>query len=118
MDTLEDLFRRLEQLNEVGAALSQERDINRLLENILIAAKTITHADGGTLYRVTEDEQSLRFEIVRTDSLQIAFGGASGQPLSTKFRDLPLYQERLRQLAARQPATHGALSACLPASVK
>lgn len=32
------LFRRLEQLNGIGAALSRERDIERLLENILEAA--------------------------------------------------------------------------------
>ena len=50
-----NLFRRLEQLNGIGAALSRERDIERLLENILEAAKTITGADGGTLYSVTED---------------------------------------------------------------
>ena len=31
MDTTDDLFRRLEQLNEVGVALSRERDINPLL---------------------------------------------------------------------------------------
>ena len=60
MDSIEDLLRRLEQLNTIGAALSKERDITRLLENILVAAKTITHADGGTLYRVTDDRQALR----------------------------------------------------------
>ena len=91
MDTIEDLFRRFERLNEIGAALSHERDINRLLENILVAAKTITHADGGTLYRVTEDERSLRFEIVRTDSLKIAMGGTSGNPIP--FPLLPLRTE-------------------------
>src|SRR5574343_957798 len=93
MDTLDDLFRRLEQLNEIGAALSHERNLDRLLERILLAAKQITHADGGTLYRMTEDGRHLRFEIVRTDSLAIAFGGSSGQPLSSKFPDLPLYTE-------------------------
>ena len=92
MDTLESLFRRLEQLNEIGAALSKERDIERLLENILIAAKTITHADGGTLYRMSEDGRSLRFEIVRTDSLRIALGGTTGNPIS--FPNVPLYDER------------------------
>jgi HD-GYP domain-containing protein (c-di-GMP phosphodiesterase class II) len=91
VDTTEDLFRRFERLNEIGAALSHERDINRLLENILVAAKTITHADGGTLYRVTEDERSLRFEIVRTDSLKIAMGGTSGNPIP--FPLLPLRTE-------------------------
>jgi len=91
VDTIEDLFGRFEQLNEIGAALSHERDLNRLLETILVAAKTITHADGGTLYRVTEDERSLRFEIVRTDSLKIAMGGTSGNPIP--FPLLPLRTE-------------------------
>ncbi|MCB1891554.1 MAG: GAF domain-containing protein, partial [Rhodocyclaceae bacterium] len=91
MDTIEDLFRRFEQLNEIGAALSRERDIDKLLENILLAAKAITHADGGTLYRVTEDGLSLRFEIVRNDSLAIAMGGTSGNPIP--FPPLPLRTE-------------------------
>ena len=88
------LFKRLEQLNEIGAALSQERNINRLLENILVAAKTITHADGGTLYRVTEGAKgtwALRFEIMRTDSLGIALGGTTGN--SINFPNLPLTTE-------------------------
>ena len=88
----ESLFRRLDQLNEIGAALSSERDISRLLEKILLAAKTITHADGGTLYRVTEDGQALRFEIVRNDSLCIALGGSSGNAID--FPDLPLRDAR------------------------
>ena len=93
MDTMKDLFQRFEQLNAIGASLSNERNIDRLLENILLAAKAITHADGGTLYRVSEDQRSLRFEIVRTDSLKIAFGGTTGEPISAKFQDLPLYRE-------------------------
>ena len=93
MDTMTALFQRFEKLNRIGASLSNESNIDRLLENILVAAKTITHADGGTLYRMSEDQQSLRFEIVRTDSLKIAFGGTTGQPISAKFNDLPLYRE-------------------------
>jgi HD-GYP domain-containing protein (c-di-GMP phosphodiesterase class II) len=76
----EDLGQRLEQLNLIGASLSGERDINRLLELILTAAKSITGADGGTLYRVTE-EKTLRFEIVRTSSLKYYLGGTSGNPV-------------------------------------
>jgi len=76
----EDLGPRLEQLNAIGASLSAERDINRLLEGILSAAKTITRADGGTLYRVTE-EKTLRFEIVRTTSLAFHLGGTTGTPV-------------------------------------
>lgn len=88
MDSVDDLLRRLEQLNEIGAALSKERDITRLLESILLAAKTITNADGGTLYRMVDDGSELRFEILRTDSLQIAMGGTSGNAIS--FPNLPL----------------------------
>ena len=93
MDTMTDLFQRFEQLNRIGASLSNESNIDRLLEGILLAAKKITHADGGTLYRVSEDQQTLHFAIVRTDSLKIAFGGASGEPISAMFNDLPLYLE-------------------------
>ncbi len=90
MDSVDDLLRRLEQLNEIGASLSKERDITRLLESILLAAKVITNADGGTLYRMAENQSELRFEILRTDSLRIAMGGTSGNPIS--FPNLPLRQ--------------------------
>jgi HD-GYP domain-containing protein (c-di-GMP phosphodiesterase class II) len=86
----EDLGQRLEQLNTIGASLSAERDINRLLESILAAAKTITRADGGTLYRVADDK-TLRFEIVRTTSLKYYLGGTSGNPVP--FYPIQLYKD-------------------------
>src|SRR3954469_22836382 len=86
----EDLGQRLEQLNAIGASLSAERDINRLLEAILTAAKSITRADGGTLYRVTE-ERTLRFEIVRTSSLKYYLGGTTGNPVP--FYPIQLYKD-------------------------
>jgi HD-GYP domain-containing protein (c-di-GMP phosphodiesterase class II) len=86
----EDLGERLEQLNLIGASLSGERDINRLLELILTAAKSITRADGGTLYRVTP-ENTLRFEIVRTSSLKYYLGGTSGNPVP--FYPIQLYKD-------------------------
>ncbi|HEU4644496.1 MAG TPA: HD domain-containing phosphohydrolase [Burkholderiales bacterium] len=76
----DDLVQRLEQLNAIGASLSAERDIDRLLEAILAAAKSITRADGGTLYRLTEDG-TLRFEILRTSSLKYYLGGTTGEPI-------------------------------------
>src|SRR5713101_3673386 len=81
--TSDDLLQRLEELNRVGVSLSKEKDINRLLENILIAAKNIVNADGGTLYRMVDD-RTLKFEILRTDSLNIAMGGTTGV-------DIPFY---------------------------
>ncbi len=91
MELSQDLFARLEQLNQIGASLSKERDINRLLESILVAAKKITNADGGTLYRMTEDGTALRFEILRTDSLNIAMGGTTGVAIS--FPNLSLHDD-------------------------
>src|SRR4051812_5664323 len=86
----DDLGQRLEQLNAIGASLSAERDIHRLLETILTAAKTITRADGGTLYRVTDD-RTLRFEIMRTSSLKFYLGGTTGNPIP--FYPIQLYKE-------------------------
>ncbi len=85
-----DLLDRLDQLNRIGVALSQERDITKLLELIVVAAKKITNADGGTLYRMTEDK-TLRFEIVRNDSLGMAMGGTSG--VAIPFHPVFLYDE-------------------------
>jgi HD-GYP domain-containing protein (c-di-GMP phosphodiesterase class II) len=85
-----DLLRRLEQLLGIGVALSKERDINRLLEAILVAAQSITHADGGTLYRMT-DERTLKFEIMHNDSLGIAMGGTSG--VEVPFYPIHLYDK-------------------------
>jgi len=93
VQTVEDLFRRLEQLNDIGASLSAERDINRLLESILLAAKAITRADGGTLYLLTEEDgtKRLKFEIMRTHSLNIAMGGTTGTPIP--FYPIHLYSK-------------------------
>jgi HD-GYP domain-containing protein (c-di-GMP phosphodiesterase class II) len=83
-----DLLQRLDQLVEIGVALSSERDIEKLLESILVAAKSITNADGGTLYRM-QDSRSLKFEIVRNDTLGVAMGGTSGVPIP--FYPVSLY---------------------------
>lgn len=91
-NTLDDLFRRLDELNDIGASLSSEHDLKLLLEKIVLAAKRITRADGGTLYLLADDRNALHFEIVRTDSLNIAFGGSSAQSASGLFPDLPLYR--------------------------
>jgi HD-GYP domain-containing protein (c-di-GMP phosphodiesterase class II) len=83
-----DLFNQLERLNAIGVALSSEHDNDRLLETILLGAKELTNADGGTLYTVTE-EGKLKFEIMRTQSLNIAMGGKTGKAIP--FPPLPIY---------------------------
>ena len=66
------------RLIELGISLSAERNRDRLLEMILLAAKDLTRADGGTLYLVSEDRDELCFAIMRSDSLGIALGGTTG----------------------------------------
>jgi HD-GYP domain-containing protein (c-di-GMP phosphodiesterase class II) len=91
MTQTNNLLQRLDELNAIGIALSSEHDINHLLEIILEAAKRIANADAGTLYLIDAEQQALRFEIIRTDSLGIAMGGTSGKLIS--FNPIPLHDE-------------------------
>ncbi len=73
------------ELNKIGAALSAEHDINRLLSLILDKSRQITAADAGSLYLVVKGGASgqpdaLEFALAQNDSVQIAFQ-ASRMPL-------------------------------------
>ena len=61
----------LQRLIDIGIALSAERDTNVLMETILLEAKSLSNADGGTLYIRTKDNR-LRFKIMRSDSYRSA----------------------------------------------
>jgi DNA-binding response OmpR family regulator len=91
----------------IGVALSAEQEFDRLLERIVLEAKSFCYADGGTLYLRTEDDH-LKFVIMRNDSLNIALGGISGKGIS--FPPLPLYDETTGEPNNRSVATHAALS--------
>ena len=77
------------KLIELGIALSSEKNRDALLEKILIEAKNLTYADGGTLY--LREENNLHFAIMRTNSLNIAIGGTTGKEI--KFPPLKLYDD-------------------------
>lgn len=82
-----------EQLNlllQAGTALSSEKDINALLEQIINVAMVITHADGGSLYRKL-DNDTLEFSILKNKSLGLHMGGKSAIPSS--IPPLPLYKD-------------------------
>ena len=83
-----EMFRRLIDL---GIALSAEHHHPKLMEMILLEAKRICNADGGTLYLMSDDERYLSFEIMRNDTLDIAMGGTTGQ--SIPFPPLSLYKD-------------------------
>jgi len=96
-----------ERLIQIGIPLSAERDRNRLLENILLEAKDLSNADGGTLYLCTDDHR-LRFAIMRTDSLKIALGGTTGKEIA--FPPLQMYDPDTGVENHKNVATHVALS--------
>lgn len=73
--------KRFERLIELGIALSSERNHNRLMEMILLEAKRIPNADGGTLYLHNEETGELSFEIMRNDTLDVAMGGTTGKEI-------------------------------------
>jgi HD-GYP domain-containing protein (c-di-GMP phosphodiesterase class II) len=83
-----ELLKQLDRLNSIGVALSAEPNNDRLLEMILLGAKELTNADGGTLYTVNDDNR-LKFEIMRTLSLNLSLGGTTGKAIP--FSPLPIY---------------------------
>ena len=75
-DALGVAEREQQQLNEIGVALSSERDINALLTLILKKTREITGADAGSLYLVDEDasrQRRLRFMLTQNDSIEFPF---------------------------------------------
>src|ERR1700723_873436 len=75
-EELEAAEREREQLNEIGIALSSQRDVRELLNLILAKAREITRADAGSLYLIEEDaegQRHLRFMLTQNDSLVFPF---------------------------------------------
>jgi HD-GYP domain-containing protein (c-di-GMP phosphodiesterase class II) len=75
------------ELNQIGIALSETRDVDQLLSLILTKAREITGADAGSLYAVEEEGQLpdrppngergprwLRFKLAQNDSVDFPFG--------------------------------------------
>ena len=83
---MSELLDRIDRLNEIGIALSAENDTPKLLELIMMGAKALSQADGGSLYFLNNDE--LSFEIISNDSLDIQMGGTSGNEIT--FPTIPL----------------------------
>lgn len=107
-DTNEGLsLSSLQRLIDIGIALSAERDTNVLMETILLEAKSLANADGGTLYIRTDDNR-LRFEIMRTDSLDIAMGGTTGKDIN--FPPLTLVDPKTGEENHKNVASAAALT--------
>ena len=72
----EELVRNLKYLYEIGIALGAERDLGKLLENILFYARKLLSSDAGSIYLV--EDRFLRLAIVQNDTLKgYPFKGAT-----------------------------------------
>jgi len=86
------LARHLKEITRIGAALSVEKNIHKLLEMIIDEAKSLTNADAGTLYILDKEKQVLQFQILQTDAMGIRLGGTSGAEIN--LPDVPLFDSR------------------------
>jgi len=76
-------------LTHIGLSLSAEKDTKKLLERIVVEARSLCRADAGTLYLLDKENQELVFEIVQNDTLKISLGGTSGE--DAVFPNVPLF---------------------------
>ena len=72
VETMLDRTRLLEELIDIGLALTSERDLHALLERILAQARRFTRAEAGTLF--LREGEHLRPAVVQNDFLEARLG--------------------------------------------
>ncbi len=90
-DFTEQQFYLKKKLTQIGSALSGERNLDTLLEMIVVEAMNFTSADGGTIYIMTPDEKAIAFKILQNRSMNIHMGGTSGKDIT--FPPVKLYKD-------------------------
>ncbi|MGE5416009.1 MAG: HD domain-containing phosphohydrolase [Acidobacteriota bacterium] len=75
----QEILEQVDDLLNVGIALSAQKDYNGLLELILTEARRIPGADAGTLY--IRKPEHLEFRIIQNESLGL-FQGGRGEPVN------------------------------------
>ena len=88
---MDQVLQRIARLNEIGISLSAERDTSIVCDKILKGAMELTNADAGSLYRMSDDQQTLDFVIVTNHSLNIHTGGLTGVEIN--FPPIQLFIE-------------------------
>jgi len=96
----------LEIVIPIGVELSTEEHFGRLLEKMLLEAKSFCKADAGTLYLMKD--KRLEFAVVRNDTLDISIGGTSGNEIT--FPALELYDAATGEPNHSNVATYAALT--------
>lgn len=89
----------------LGVSMISESDFDVLLEMILAEARRFCHADGGTIYLVTERDD-LEFKIIVNETMKIHYGAKRKNP--PPFEPIPLDRESGR--SSSHIAAHVALT--------
>jgi HD-GYP domain-containing protein (c-di-GMP phosphodiesterase class II) len=93
--------REINELNQIGAALSAEHDTGKLLEMILTKCREITSSDAGSLYVVEEDERESKQLLLKNvgdepvvrdaeRSMHLRFKLAQNDSVSVPFREVTM----------------------------
>lgn len=93
--------------DDADIRFGREFDLEHYLETFLIEIQGIYNADAGTVYLRTNND-SLRFAVVRTDSLGLRYGGTSNNDIA--FPTLPLYDRHTGEANHHSVATHVTLT--------
>jgi HD-GYP domain-containing protein (c-di-GMP phosphodiesterase class II) len=95
----------LNEFLNVSVALSGEKNTSKLLESILLSAKKLANADGGTIYSVNEKNE-LVFDTLFNDTLKLHLGGSSNS--ITSLKPIPIYidgETNMSAIVAQAAAT-------------
>lgn len=92
----------------IGVDLTSEKNFNRLLEKMLLEAKSFCHADAGILYLRRAEDKSLEYVSVSNDTLNMVMGGTTGNKIT--FAPLPLSDPETGEPNHHTIATHVALT--------
>lgn len=90
-DYAENQLKHIDQSIKIGLALSTEKNIDKLLEMIVLEARAMSNADAGTLYITDKESKYLNFKIVQNDTMNLRMGGTSGTEIN--FPSIPLYPD-------------------------
>lgn len=89
----DELLLQVDQLLNIGIALSAEKDDNRLLQMIVTEARRITGADAGTLY--LREPEGLSFKIMQNETMKVNLGGGGEEinlpPVPLRMENVSAY---------------------------
>ncbi|MCP4107986.1 MAG: GAF domain-containing protein, partial [Desulfobacteraceae bacterium] len=84
------------RLTHIGASLTSEKNLNKLLEMVVFEAQDATNADGVTLYTLKNNQ--LHFKIAQNKSLNSYMGGETDDPV--KFPPVNLEETNVSAFCA------------------